>query len=142
MKKGYKTLIWFFVVMVLLGTIMIGYDFFQLNHLQKHKIEKYSFEISYPSHYHDIQSEKDENLEYTSRVKISVSGEEMADEMKSLNMSENVIHVKSEYRKMRILVDALSVPKAALDMEEICKRYLVMFKIYNEDAKIKESRNK
>ena len=118
---------------------MIGYDLFQLNHLQKHRVEKYSFEISYPSHYRDNQKEEEE-LDYTSRVKITVSGEEIANEMESLKMSENVISVKSNYRKMRMLVDAISVPKSTLDIEEICKRHIVMFRIYNEEAKIKESR--
>ena len=138
MKKGYKVIIAMLIICILLGMSIFLFDIWQENHMQKHIVEKYSFEISYPSHYQDNQ--KQEELDYTSRVKVSVSGEEIAEEMKSMNMSENVLNVKSDKSKMRLLVDAIYTPKATLDMEEICKRYAVMFRIYNEGLTIKEKR--
>ncbi len=139
MKKGYKLLIVAFIIAVAANVIPIVWQKIKQNRLEKHVIPTYSFEISYPKSFEEVKEkslEVDGEEQISSNISIMVSGESVDDYMKNINMTENVVNVIDKNRHLRMLVDAINIPKASLPLEEICKRYVVMFRIYNEDAKI------
>ena len=61
--------------------------------------------------------------------------------MQNLNFVETVRNLKNELTGIRLIIEAINTEKTELDLEEICKRYVVMFQIYNEEKVIRESIN-
>lgn len=61
--------------------------------------------------------------------------------MKNLNLTETVRELKNKNNGIKMTIEAIKISKTTLELEEICKRYAVMFKIYNEDREIKEIKN-
>ena len=49
-----------------------------------------------------------------------------------VDLVEEIIHAKSDLTKLTLYVEAIKKEKTTKTIEEICKDYLVMFKIYNE----------
>ena len=136
MKKGYL----FFLLVIIIAVVIFAGEIivqkYQNYHIEPHTNEKYHFTISYPKTYQDFQKKELELEDAVSQIQVSVSGESVNEYMKNINMSENIINLKSAKSGMRLLVDAIYTPKTQLDLEEICHRYAVMFKIYNEELTI------
>ena len=109
--------------------------------LKSHMIEKYNFEISYPDSYKDISKLGDDESDVLNNMQNIVSGEVISDYMQSLNFVETVKNLKSDVNGIRLIVEAINIEKTELSIEEICKRYVVMFRIYNEDAIIQDTKS-
>lgn len=141
-KRGYIIIIAIILLGIIVGIGRYGYDVYKQNKLVKHVIEEYGFEISYPKIYKEITKESDdEENKILSNVTIKESGEQISEYMQNLNMTETVKNLKNELNGMKIIVEAINTEKTKLDIEEICKRYVVMFQIYNEEKVIKEKTN-
>lgn len=137
-KKGYLILIIAIVLGVLLGVLQYGIEYYKENKLEKHVIEKYGFEISYSKKYKDVSKSGDNTSELLSNITTKVSGEEISEYMENLNFTEVVKELKNEKDKIRFSIEALNIKKTSLSLEEICNRYIVMFRIYNEEKNIIE----
>lgn len=141
-KRGYIIIIAIILLGILVGIGRGGYDIYKQNKLVKHVIEEYGFEISYPKTYKDIIKESgDQEDKILSNVTVKESGEQISEYMQNLNMTETVKDLRNELTGMKIIVEAINTEKTKLDIEEICKRYVVMFQIYNEEKVIRESHN-
>lgn len=140
MKKiGYIILISVLFIGILFGFTKIAFENYKINKLEKHIIEEYNFEISYPKAYKDINVTSDDESELLSSIETTVSGEQISEYMQNLNLVKTVKNLKNEKNGIKLLIEAINIEKTKLTLEEICKRYVAMFKIYNEDQIIKES---
>ncbi len=141
MKKGY----WFLIAIVVLSFVIYGGEYFyyqyKLNHLIPHEIEEYQFSISYPETYQEYRKDSERYDDGIQEISVTVAEQSIAEAMENMNMSENVLSLVSKKSKTRLVVDGIHTPKSTLDLEEICKRYAVMFKIYNEELNILEKEN-
>lgn len=135
-KTGYKLIL----IIVLLGIILgIGSFLFERikeNKLVKHEYEQYNFEISYSNLYKDEKESGDSEKNILSNLTVTESGEQISDYMKNLKFVEVLEELKNNKKQIRMIIEAINKEKTQLTMEEICKRYVVMFKIYNDEAKI------
>ena len=135
-KTGYKLIL----IIVLLGIILgIGSFLFERikeNKLVKHEYEQYNFEISYSNLYKDEKESGDSEKNILSNLTVTESGEQISDYMKNLKFVEVLEELKNDKKQIRLIIEAIKKEKTQLTMEEICKRYVVMFKIYNDEAKI------
>ena len=135
-KTGYKLIL----IIVLLGIILgIGSFLFERikeNKLVKHEYEQYNFEISYSNLYKDEKESGDSEKNILSNLTVTESGEQIPDYMKNLKFVEVLEELKNDKKQIRLIIEAINKEKTQLTMEEICKRYVVMFKIYNDEAKI------
>ena len=135
-KTGYKLIL----IIVLLGIILgIGSFLFERikeNKLVKHEYEQYNFEISYSNLYKDEKESGDSEKNILSNLTETESGEQISDYMKNLKFVEVLEELKNDKKQIRLIIEAINKEKTQLTMEEICKRYVVMFKIYNDEAKI------
>ena len=135
-KTGYKLIL----IIVLLGIILgIGSFLFERikeNKLVKHEYEQYNFEISYSNLYKDEKESGDSEKNILSNLTVTESGEQISDYMKNLKFVEVLEELKNDKKQIRLIIEAINKEKTQLTMEEICKRYVVMFKIYNDAAKI------
>lgn len=135
-KTGYKLIL----IIVLLGIILgIGSFLFERikeNKLVKHEYEQYNFEISYSNLYKDEKESGDSEKNILSNLTVTESGEQISDYMKNLKFVEVLEELKNDTKQIRLIIEAINKEKTQLTMEEICKRYVVMFKIYNDEAKI------
>lgn len=135
-KTGYKLIL----IIVLLGIILgIGSFLFERikeNRLVKHEYEQYNFEISYSNLYKDEKESGDSEKNILSNLTVTESGEQISDYMKNLKFVEVLEELKNDKKQIRLIIEAINKEKTQLTMEEICKRYVVMFKIYNDEAKI------
>ena len=108
--------------------------------LKNHMFEKYNFEISYPDSYKDISKSGDGESSIINNITSNVSGEIISEYMQSLNFVETVRNMKNEVNGIRLIVEAINIEKTQLTLEEICRRYVVMFRVYNEDVVIQNSK--
>ena len=135
-KTGYKLIL----IIVLLGIILgIGSFLFERikeNKLVKHEYEQYNFEISYSNLYKDEKESGDSEKNILSNLTVTESGEQISDYMKNLKFVEVLEELKNDTKQIRLIIEAINKEKTQLTMEQICKRYVVMFKIYNDEAKI------
>ena len=135
-KTGYKLIL----IIVLLGIILgIGSFLFERikeNKLVKHEYEQYNFEISYSNLYKDEKESGDSEKNILSNLTVTESGEQISDYMKNLKFVEVLEELKNDKKQIRLIIEAINKEKTQLTMGEICKRYVVMFKIYNDEAKI------
>ena len=135
-KTGYKLIL----IIVLLGIILgIGSFLFERikeNKLVKHEYEQYNFEISYSNLYKDEKESGDSEKNILSNLTVTESGEQISDYMKNLKFVEVLEELKNDKKQIRLIIESINKEKTKLTMEEICKRYVVMFKIYNDEAKI------
>lgn len=135
-KTGYKLIL----IIVLLGIILgIGSFLFERikeNKLVKHEYEQYNFEISYSNLYKDEKESGDSKKNILSNLTVTESGEQISDYMKNLKFVEVLEELKNNKKQIRMIIEAINKEKTQLTMEEICKRYVVMFKVYNDEAKI------
>ena len=135
-KTGYKLIL----IIVLLGIILgIGSFLFERikeNKLVKHEYEQYNFEISYSNLYKDEKESGDSEKNILSNLTVTESGEQISDYMKNLKFVEVLEELKNDKKQIRLIIEAINKEKTQLTMEEICQRYVVMFKISNDEAKI------
>lgn len=137
-KKGYIILLSIILLGILLGIVSYAIENYLENKLEKHVIEEYGFEISYSKKYKDISVSGDNTSEILSNITTEVSGEEISEYMQNVNFTEVVKELKNEKDRIKLSVEALNIEKTALSLEEICNRYIVMFRIYNEERSILE----
>lgn len=135
-KTGYKLIL----IIILLGIIFgIGSFLFERikeNKLVKHEYEEYNFEISYSNLYKDEKKSGDSEKNILSNLTVTESGEQISDYMKNLKFVEVLEELKNDKKQIRLIIEAINKEKTQLTLEEICKRYVVMFKIYNDEAKV------
>lgn len=139
-KKGYIILISIIIFGILLGIGIFGIEKYKENKLKNHIIEKYGFEISYPDTYKDISTSEDNKSEILEGISQTVSGEKYSEYYQSLNLVETVKKLKNEKSRIKLQIEAIKIEKTALQLEEICNRYITMFKVYNEE-KVIQSQN-
>ena len=139
-KRGFKIILTIILLGIIVGIGRYGYDIYKQNKLVKHVIDEYGFEIAYPKAYKDVvEKSDDEENKILSNVTVSKSGEQISEYMQNLKFTETVKNLKNDVNGVKLIVEALNIEKTALDLEEICKRYVVMFRIYNEEKPIRET---
>lgn len=136
-----KKLLLLFWVFVLLFSVAIGGMY--VNELRKKwfkevHVEDYAFSIAYPQDYENIEEETNGTEKFSSQISIDLTETEKATDI-DLKLVEPLIHVKGKESKITLLVEGLQKEKTNMPLDEICRNYITMFKIYNEDAIIKSS---
>lgn len=135
-KKGFLILIIFILFSITFGIGRYFLEKYKNDKFEVDEIENYGFEISYPRAYKKVESEM-ENI--NENVLIQSSGENVSEYMENLNLVEKVRELKNKKNGIRLIIEAINKEKTELSIEEICKRYVAMFKVYNEDKTIRES---
>ena len=135
-KTGYKLIFIIILLGIILGIGSFLFERMKENKLVKHEYEQYNFEISYSNLYKDEKKSGDGEKNILSNLTVTESGEQISDYMKNLKFVEVLEELKNDKKQIRLIIEAINKEKTQLTMEEICKRYVVMFKIYNDEAKI------
>lgn len=135
-KTGYKLILIIVLLGIMLGIGSFLFERIKENKLVKHEYEQYNFEISYSNLYKDEKESGDSEKNILSNLTVTESGEQISDYMKNLKFVEVLEELKNNKKQIRMIIEAINKEKTQLTMEEICKRYVVMFKVYNEDANI------
>ncbi len=137
-KKKIALLFWFIVLATAIGVGAKLLDGSEKKIYSKKTIDEYGLTISYPLSYEDIEEEGFSIEEITANITASVS-ETNKENGISLNLVKEVIHAKSDDSKLTLLVEAIKKEKSKKSLEEICKNYITMFKVFNEDLVVMES---
>lgn len=139
MKKGYKLILLILILGIFFGVGSFFCEKYKENKLKKHVFEEYRFELSYPDSYKSVKKSGDDGGKITSNIVVSESGENLSEYMSNMKFVETLEELKDAKKQIRILVEAIEKEKTTLSLEEICKRHVVMFKIYNEESKVLHS---
>lgn len=102
---------------------------------QTTQIPEYAFEISYPNAYKIVQTEETNVDELSTKITSTLTEIEKEVEL-SMDFVEELIYVKSDKSKMTLLVEGIKKAKSPKTIEEICKDYITMFKVFNSSVTV------
>lgn len=105
------------------------------NWYRKVEITNYTFEISYPRSYEDIKKEETNIDNISSKITTTITEIEKDTEV-SMNFVEELVHAKSDISGMTMLIEGIKKEKSPKSIEEICKDYITMFKVFNESLTV------
>ena len=131
-KKKIALLFWF---IVLAGAIAVGMIYIKQSSRYWYKnveISEYGFKISYPNSYVDIPKETENIEEIANNITSIIVKENVNTPGVSVDLVEEILHAKSDITNLTIYVEAIKKEKTKKTIEDICKDYLVMFKVFNE----------
>lgn len=137
-KKKIALLFWFIILATAIGVGAKLLDGIEKKIYARKTIEEYGFSISYPKSYEDIEKEENSLEEITATITASVS-ETNKENGISLDLVREIVHAKSDDSRLTLLVEAIKKEKSKKDLEDICKNYITMFKVFNEELVVKES---
>lgn len=134
-KKKLLLLFWIFVLILAVGAEAMLIKGASMNWYKKTKIADYGVEISYPRTYVAIEKEESNFEKISSTISATVT-ETQKDNGVSVDLVKELVHVKSNASMITLLIEGLKKDKTTKTIEEICKDYITMFRIYNENATI------
>lgn len=105
---------------------------------QKRIVKEYGINLSYPGAYEDIPK-KDGNIEKISQ-NLTITENIKFVEDYTPAVFEELIHIKNNRSGITLLVEGLKIEKTEKTIEEICKDYTTMFKVFNPDQTLLESK--
>lgn len=125
--------------MVLACAIALGLLY--IKQMSKHwyknvEIKEYGIELSYPNSYVDIPKKSDDLEQISNNVASIIVKEDIKTSGVSVDMVEEILHAQSDITQMTIYAEAIKKTKTPKTLEEICKNYIVMFKIFNENENV------
>lgn len=104
------------------------------------KVDDYGLQLKYPRAYENIAKKQDSEVE-----QISTQIETIVEEYEKsgdtlLDFTKELINVKSKVSGITLLIDGIKKEKTTKTIEQICKDYIVMFKVFNSNPVIKSSK--
>ena len=130
-KKKIALLFWFMVLAFAIAAGMLYMKQAAQYWYKKVKIEEYGMQISYPNSYVDIPLEEDIE-QITNNIASIILHEDINTPGVSVDMVEQILHAKSDITQLTIYAEAIKTEKTSKTIEQICKDYIVMFKVFNE----------
>lgn len=131
-KKKIALLFWF---IVLATAIAVGMLYIKQSARYWYKdveIEDYGFKISYPNSYIDIPKEEGDIEQISNNIASIIISDGVDTPGVSVDMVKEILHAKSDITKLTLYAEAIKKEKTTKTIEEICKDYIVMFKVFNE----------
>ena len=137
-KKKILLAFWIIVLMLAVGAEAILIKSLSLNWYKKVKVEDYGLELSYPRAYVDIEKEESNYEVLTSMISTTITEEDKNDGI-AVDLIKELIHAKSRASKITLLIEGIKKEKTQKSIEEICRDYITMFKIYNQSLEISDT---
>ena len=131
-KKKIALLFWFVVLASAIAAGMIYIKQCRNYWYKDVEIAEYGFKISYPNSYIDIPKEKENIEEVANNIASIIVKEDVNTPGVSVDMVEEILHARSNITNLTIYVEAIKKEKTQKSIEDICKDYLVMFRVFNE----------
>lgn len=139
-KKKFLLLFWIFVLIVSVGAEAMLLKRILANMSKTVKIEEYGVEIAYPRSYIDIEKEKSDVEKISSTISVTATEYIRDNEGASVEYNNELIHAINNRSLITMLLEGIKTPKTSKTIEEICKDYMTMFKIYNQGSDILDSK--
>ncbi len=131
-KKKIALLFWFTVLACAIAIGMIYIKQVARYWYKDVEISEYGFQISYPNSYVDIPKSTENIEQIANNVASIILKEDVDTPGVSVDMVEEILHAKSDITNLTIYVEAIKKEKTQKTIEDICKDYLVMFRVFNE----------
>ena len=135
-----KKLVLCFLILILM--VSVGLEAWYLREMmvytyQTTNIEDYGVSLKYPRAYENVEKE-DTNVEQISSqiTSIATETEKETSGDKFTEFTKELLNVKSSVSDITLLIEGLKTEKVNIPIEEICKNYIVMFKIFNSSLTV------
>lgn len=104
------------------------------------KINDYGLQLKYPRAYEDVVKNTKTDVEQISnQIEVIVEEYEKSGDG-LLEFTEELINTKSKVSNITLLIEGIKKEKSTKTLEQICKDYIVMFKVFNSNPTIKSSK--
>ncbi len=141
MKIRTKKILLLLLFVILASAIALGmilFDGIEYKIYKRHTFDEYAFSISYPQIYSPI-SQTITNNDVISNNISSILVENENPEATAITFVEEIVKVKSADSGITLLIEGIKKDKTSKSIEEICKDYITMFKVYNSNEVVLES---
>lgn len=137
-----KKIILCFLIFILMMSVGLGAMYVKDMMVYTYKtvnIDEYGITLKYPRAYEEIEKEKDSSIEQiSSQIQAAVDEYEKSGDS-LVEFTKELIDVKSKVSGITLLIEGIKKEKTTKTIEQICKDYKVMFRVYNPNAVIKSS---
>lgn len=137
-----KKIILCFLIFILMMSVGLGAMYVKDMMVYTYKtvnIDEYGITLKYPRAYEEIEKEKDSSIEQiSSQIQAAVDEYEKSGDS-LIEFTKELIDVKSKVSGITLLIEGIKKEKTTKTIEQICKDYKVMFRVYNPNAVIKSS---
>lgn len=130
-KKKIALLFWFMVLAVAISLGMIYLKKTSLRWYKNVEIEEYGLTISYPRAYVDIPKKVENIEEIANNITAIITETEVDTPGIAVDLVDEIIHAKSDLTGLTIYSEAIKKEKTTKTIEQICKDYIIMFKVFN-----------
>lgn len=104
------------------------------------KVNDYGLQLKYPRAYEDVVKNTKTDVEQISnQIEVIVEEYEKSGDG-LLEFTEELINTKSKVSNITLLIEGIKKEKSTKTLEQICKDYIVMFKVFNSNPTIKSSK--
>lgn len=104
------------------------------------KVKDYGLQLKYPRAYEDVVKNTKTDVEQISnQIEVVVEEYEKSGDV-LLEFTEELINTKSKVSNITLLIEGIKKEKSTKTLEQICKDYIVMFKVFNSNPTIKSSK--
>lgn len=104
------------------------------------KVKDYGLQLKYPRAYEDVVKNTKTDVEQISnQIEVVVEEYEKSGDG-LLEFTEELINTKSKVSNITLLIEGIKKEKSTKTLEQICKDYIVMFKVFNSNPTIKSSK--
>ena len=104
------------------------------------KVNDYGLQLKYPRAYEDVVKNTKTDVEQISnQIEVIVEEYEKSGDG-LLEFTEKLINTKSKVSNITLLIEGIKKEKSTKTLEQICKDYIVMFKVFNSNPTIKSSK--
>lgn len=132
-KKRIITILLIVLLMMVAGSALIVVKETSESWYKNVEIAEYGLQISYPRAYKDIEKEESNVEKIGTNIETTIIEEDKENSI-SVDLIKELIHAKSQKSKLTILIEGIKKEKTKKTIEQICKDYMTMFKVYNEDV--------
>lgn len=127
-----------FILMVSVGVGALYVKDMMVYTYKKVTIDDYGIEMKYPRAYEDVVKNVSTEYELLSGRITTVAEEYEKSGDSLIEFTSELLNSKSKVSGITLLVEGLKIAKTSKSIEQICKDYKVMFKIYNPNATVEK----
>ena len=130
-KKKIALLFWFMVLAAAICIEIIYVGKISQRWYKKVEIEEFGLTISYPRAYIDIPKEVENIEQIANNITAIITETDVDTPGIAVDLVDEIIHAKSDLTGITIYAEAIKKEKTTKTIEQICKDYIIMFKVFN-----------
>lgn len=135
-KKKIALLFWFVVLATAICMGIMYLKTMSLKWYKKIEIDEYGIAISYPRSYVDIPKEESNIEQISNNITATITETDIETPGIAVELVEEIINVKSDLTGLTIYAEAIKKEKTPKTISEICKDYIIMFKVFNSTEEV------